>query len=56
MARQAARSMDLPLTGGSDAHSLKQLNTVATKFKEKIESIEDIVKAIKNKKCKPIRI
>lgn len=56
MARQAAQSMDLPMTGGSDAHSIKQLNTVATKFEDNIESIEGIVKAIKNKKCKPIRI
>lgn len=56
MARQAAQSLGLALTGGSDAHSIKQLNTVATKFKDDITSIKNIVEAIKNKKCKPIRI
>ncbi|TFG00747.1 MAG: hypothetical protein EU541_01370 [Promethearchaeota archaeon] len=56
LARQAAESLGLPLTGGSDAHSINQLNTVATEFENGINSIEDIVKAIKNKKCKPVRI
>lgn len=56
MARQAAESLGLPLIGGSDAHSIKQLNTVATEFENEISSIEDIVKSIKNRKCKPIRI
>ncbi len=56
LARQAAESLGIPLTGGSDAHSISQLNSVATKFEEEINSIADVVKAIKNKKCSPIRI
>jgi len=56
LAKQAAASMDLPMIGGSDAHSIEQLNTMATKFKERIQSISDIVKAIRLKKCTPVRV
>lgn len=52
----AAKTMGIPLIGGSDAHSITQLNTVGTKFEIPITSIKDVVEAIKNKKCKPIRI
>ncbi len=55
-ARRAANKMDIPLIGGSDSHSKTQLNTVATKFKNKIYSLSDIIKEIKDKDCKIIRI
>jgi len=51
-----AYEMDIPLIGGSDAHSITQLNTVGTKFDVPITSIKDIIKAIKNKECSPIII
>lgn len=55
-AKKMAELMDLPTIGGSDAHSKIQLNKMGTRFLIKIKSIEDIVHAIKNKKCKAIKI
>jgi len=56
MAKQAAEIMDLPTIGGSDAHSISQLNTMGTEFKVPINSMEEIVNAVKNKNCKAVRI
>ncbi|MBD3339847.1 MAG: hypothetical protein GF353_12105 [Candidatus Lokiarchaeota archaeon] len=56
LAEQAAKNMEIPLIGGSDAHSVNQLNSIGTKFKIKIRRIEDIVKAIKLGKCEVIGI
>jgi len=56
MAEQAAKVLDLPLIGGSDAHSITQLNTIATKFEIPITSSKDIVEAVKNKQCKVVKI
>ena len=55
-AKQAAKILDVPLVGGSDAHFPDQLNSVATLFETKIESMHDIVTAVKNHECKPIFI
>ena len=55
-AKKAARKMNLPLIGGSDAHSIRQLNTFGTKFEIPIYKMEDIVQAIKKRKCKAIKI
>ena len=56
LAIKAAKISDLPTIGGSDAHSVNQLNTMGTKFSISINSISDIVKSIKAKKCRAIRI
>jgi hypothetical protein len=56
MAKEAARSLNLPIIGGSDAHSKKQLNTIATKFNKEIDSISDIIREIKNKNCKIVKL
>lgn len=56
LARKAAKIMDLPMIGGSDAHSVNQLNTVGTLFKDLIRSMKDIVKCIKTKRCKSVSI
>jgi len=56
MAESAANEMDVALIGGSDAHSISQLNTIGTQFDIPINSIEDIIKTVKNKMCNPIRI
>ncbi len=50
-ALEAAEKMGIPVIGGSDAHSVRQMNTVATKFDIPIDCIEDIVKAVKNNEC-----
>ncbi len=56
MAFYSALIMELPTIGGSDAHSINQLNTIGTKFYMPIRSMSDIILAIKTKKCKAIRI
>lgn len=56
MAEKAASIMGIPTIGGSDAHSVNQLNTIGTKFDVPITSIKDIVNAIKDKKCRAVRI
>ena len=56
LAEKAANSMDIPTLGGSDAHSVRQLNTFGTKFEKPIKSINDIVNAVKNKECKALKI
>lgn len=56
LAKRAAKIMDLPTIGGSDAHSKNQLNTMSTSFSIPIKTIEDVVYAIKNKKCKAVRV
>ena len=55
-AKKAAEEMDLPTIGGSDAHSMRQLNTIGTQFGVPINSLSDIIKAVKDKKCKDIVI
>ena len=56
LASKAAKISELPTIGGSDAHSVKQLNSMGTKFSVSIRSVSDIVEAIKTKKCRAIRI
>ncbi len=55
-AKMAAEIMNLPTTGGSDAHSQDQLNTMATWFENPVTSIDDIVEAIKDKTCEAKRV
>ena len=52
-ARLAAQQLDLTMIGGSDAHSLKCVGRSTTIFETTIESIEDIVNAIKKNQCRP---
>ncbi len=56
MAEKAANELNIPLIGGSDAHSVTQLNTIGTEFECDIHSMDDIVNAIRNWKCRPIAI
>ena len=52
-ARLAAQQLDLTMIGGSDAHSLKCVGRSTTIFETTIESIDDIVDAIKKNQCRP---
>ena len=52
-ARSAALQLNIAITGGSDAHSLKCVGRVATKFETAVESIDDITSAIRKKQCQP---
>ncbi|MHA1147321.1 MAG: PHP-associated domain-containing protein [Promethearchaeota archaeon] len=53
---EAAEKMGIPVIGGSDAHSVRQMNTIATEFEISIETIQDIIKAIKNRDCKIVKL
>ena len=55
-AKETAAIMDIPTIGGSDSHSITQLNTMGTLFSTPINSLDDIISAIKEKSCKAIRI
>ena len=54
LAKKAASIMELPLVGGSDSHVLPQVGTCVTKFKESINSIQDLIQQIKKGQCSPI--
>ncbi len=45
--QRAVEVMDVPLIGGSDAHHIEQLNTIATEFPDEVHSVEEIINAIK---------
>jgi len=45
-AQQLARSLDLPATGGSDAHTLEDVGKAYTLFPDDCSNKEDMVKAI----------
>lgn len=55
-AKDAASLLNIPTIGGSDAHRIDQLNRYGTIFDVSIESIGDIVQAVKNKQCKAIKL
>jgi predicted metal-dependent phosphoesterase TrpH len=48
-----AEKTNLCRIASSDAHSLKAIGRYYTIFEEKINSESDLIRAIKNKKCKP---
>ena len=56
LAKEAAESMGLPLIGGSDSHSHYHIGSCVTEFSTKIKDMNDIISAIKEKKCKPLFI
>jgi predicted metal-dependent phosphoesterase TrpH len=50
-AQIAAKALNLPVVGGSDAHHYENLNSVVTIFSSPIHSIEDLIAAVKQKSC-----
>ncbi len=51
LAAELARRLDLPTTGGSDAHRLVELARSFTAFDETIHDERDVVAAIKSRRC-----
>ena len=49
--KQLARLLDLPIIGGSDGHSIKDLNSCVTVFKHVVRSPDDVVHQIKRGDC-----
>lgn len=54
-AKTAAKILKIATTGGSDAHIKERIGTFATSFEKEIEDEEDLVSAIKEKRCRPIK-
>jgi predicted metal-dependent phosphoesterase TrpH len=50
----AAKKMDVAMLAGSDAHNINEIGWCATEFQKKINSTEELVKEIEEKRCKPI--
>jgi len=51
--QDVGNAFELRSTGGSDAHRIQQLGTVATRFENRIACLEDLVKEIKQGRFKP---
>lgn len=54
MAVQYAKKYGFATTGGSDCHYPHKVGTCATYFDDTIHTMEELVAAIKNHKCKPV--
>jgi hypothetical protein len=52
--RQAAAALNIPMTGGSDAHEIYELGSYATRFLDHVQSMEDIIQAIRKKRIEPV--
>ncbi|MBI1987426.1 MAG: PHP domain-containing protein [Nitrospinae bacterium] len=52
-AEQACQELNLPSTGGSDAHELKEIGLHLTYFSNPIATEKELVKEIKAKRCRP---
>lgn len=53
LAREAAITLGLPQTGGSDAHSRGFLGRAVTVFDEPVESLADLIRQIRAGTCHP---
>ncbi|MFW6284051.1 MAG: PHP-associated domain-containing protein [Desulfosalsimonas sp.] len=53
LAADAAQKMGLCGIGGSDAHGPQVLGRACTVFDRRLQTISDLVAALKNKKCRP---
>lgn len=54
MAVQYAKKYGFATTGGSDCHYPHKVGTCATYFDDTIHTMEELVAAIKNHRCKPV--
>lgn len=54
MAVQYAKKYGFATTGGSDCHYPHKVGTCATYFEDTIHTMDELVAAIKNHKCKPV--
>ncbi len=53
---KAAKDLNIPITGGSDAHSIGEVGNYVTKFDETIQSELDFINAIKSRHFKAVNI
>lgn len=52
--KAAAHDLNIPVTGGSDAHEIYQLGKYATRFFDKVETMEDLIQVINTGKLEPV--
>lgn len=55
LALEQARSCNIAVTGASDAHSLERIGFYATEFRNTIESLTDLNRALQHGDCCPVR-
>jgi predicted metal-dependent phosphoesterase TrpH len=55
LAAKVARGLNLPATGGSDAHDVSTLGVYATRFEEALEGDLDLVRALRSGRFRPVR-
>ena len=55
-AADIADRFDMPATGASDAHSIEQVGTYATRFQQPIRSIDDLIDALQSGKFSPVAL
>jgi predicted metal-dependent phosphoesterase TrpH len=54
IAREVAKGLGLPGTGGSDAHQVSEIGLCATRFEAKIEDERDLVEALRGGEFSPV--
>ena len=52
--RLAARFLDVPMTGGSDAHEIYRLGACATRFFNQVTSIQDLITEIRARRLEAL--
>jgi len=54
-AREAAKAMGIPMTGGSDAHELDRVGIMSTRFFHRIATAEELVREIRAGRIEPLQ-
>ncbi len=55
-ARIYAEKLDLAQLGGSDAHFIRELGAALTEFENPVSSMDDLVREIKARRCRPLKL
>lgn len=56
LALEAAKTLNIPVTGASDAHTVGEIGNYVTYFEDTIRNENDFINAIKSKKFKPVSL
>ena len=49
-------AISMPSVAGSDAHRIAQVGTAATEFEGKVGCLEDLVRLLRNGRCRPVNL
>jgi len=50
-----SKELKLPCFGGSDAHKVEQIGKYATFFEDEIKGVNDLIKAVKERRVYPVK-